>query len=624
MLPSAVHNISLVYALVWAIDHHYGQSTSTALSLVQFATSYASRDYHNDLIDATLCRASTAAKIQFLLEDERMDMTENTEELPPPSGVMGRPCAIWFLDSLRAYIRLERYLLQPGSTYKRNGFFIIVYTGREMEPVEIIKIMFRRLLNIYVLNVNVFLSRSGTVQMYTYYPYGPHRCRSSLPVYYGSFQGMPSSAEFGLGKQLFPSKLTNLHGCELVTATFEHRPYVRIDDDADSPNGRRLHGIEGMIFSSIAERMNFTIKLMERQDKDRGQILPNGSYTGILKMMLEGDANITFVCFMYSKERSDVMLPSVSYTNFPIVLVIPGGASMSPLERLMKPFRYIIWSCLIVSVLVGLTLIAVLQMMPVPALRDLVLGRSNRLPCLGLWYTLLGGLALRTPRRNFSRYLLVMWLLQTLVLRAAYTGQLYLLLQDAQVRTPLQTLAEVVAKGYEFCMLPALKGVFRDSLLGTKIRLVTNHQASLRRLRDEEDPGIAVPLLLPTVYEFDYQSGPTQRHLTVLPDALMTAPLTFYMRPHSYLKRRIDRLLMAMMSSGITYHYRRIYLDRIERLAKQRNLEPQPLTIMRLGGVFVCFLALQLLAGIVFVLERLALRHPRFRRVLDVANRYIA
>ncbi|XP_034672140.1 uncharacterized protein LOC117903812 [Drosophila subobscura] len=624
MLPFAVHNVSLVYAIVWAIDHYYGQSTSTALALVQFATSAGSRGYHNDLIDATLDRASGAGKIQFLLEDERMDMTENLDELPPPSGVTGRPSAIWFLDSLRAYIRLERYLLQPGSAYKRNGYFIIVYTGREAQPLETIKIMFRRLLNIYVLNVNVFLTRRGIVQMYTYYPYGPHRCQSSLPVYYGSFQGVPSTAEFGLRRKLFPSKLTNMHGCELIAVTFEHRPYVRIDDDANSPNGRRLHGIEGMIFNSLAERMNFTINLVERQDKDRGQIMPNGSVTGILQMILEGEANITFVCFMYSKERSDVMLPSISYTNFPIVLVIPGGGTMKPLERLMKPFRYIIWSCLIVSLLIGLSLIAVLQLLPVPAVRELVLGRSNRLPCLGLWYSLLGGLALHTPRRNFSRYLLVMWLLETLVLRAAYTGQLYLILQDAQVRTPLQSMAEVVAKGYAFYMLPALRGVFRDSLLSSNIRVVRSHEASLLRLRDEDDPGIAVPLLLPTVYEFDYLSGPTRRHLTVLPDALMTAPLTLYMRPHSYLKRRIDRLLMAMMSSGIIYRYRRMYLDRIERMAKRRSAEPQPLTIVQLSGIFFCLMVLQLLAGMVFVLERLALRHSRFRRALDVANRYVA
>jgi len=60
-----------------------------------------------------------------------------------------------------------------------------------------------------------------------------------------------------------------------------------------------------------------------------------------------------------------------------------------------------------------------------------------------------------------------------------------------------------------------------------------------------------------------------------------------------------------MMSSGIVYRYRRMYLDRIERLAKRRNMEPRPLTIWRLGGVFLCCSGLQFLAILVFILELL-------------------
>jgi len=76
-----------------------------------------------------------------------------------------------------------------------------------------------------------------------------------------------------------------MHGCEMVVATFEHRPYVIIEDDPKTPGGRSIHGIEGLIFRSLAERMNFTIKLVEQKDKNRGEILPDGNFTGILKMV---------------------------------------------------------------------------------------------------------------------------------------------------------------------------------------------------------------------------------------------------------------------------------------------------------------------------------------------------
>ncbi|EDX02338.1 uncharacterized protein LOC6525395 [Drosophila yakuba] len=626
MLPSAVHNVSLVYALVWAIDNYYGMATSTPLAVVQFPTSRESRRLHNDMIDAALFRSSATGRIQFLLEDDRVEMTEqNNTELPPPSGLTGRPIAIWFLDSLRSYFRLEMYLNQLGSPYKRNGFFLVVYTGLEEQPVESLKIMFRRLLNIYVINVIVFLQRDDTVHLYTYYPYGPHHCQSSLPVYYTAFQDLPAPATgFGLTKPLFPSKLGNLHGCQLVVATFEHRPYVHIEDDPKTPGGRIILGIEGLIFRSLAERMNFTVKLLERQDKNRGEILPDGNVTGILKMMVDGEVNLTFVCFMYNKARSDLMLPSISHASFPIVLVIPSGGSISPMGRLTRPFRYIIWSCIAVSLLLGFLLISHLRITAAPELRHLVLGRHNHRPCLGMWSSLLGGLAIYNPQRNFARFILVMWLLQALILRAAYTGQLYLLLQDVEMRSPIKTLGEAQAKGYEFRILPALRTVFKDSMPSTNFQVVFSQEESLLRLRDEDDAGIAVALLQPTIYQFDYRSGPNARHLTVLPDPLMTAPLTFYMRPHSYFKRRIDRLLMAMMSSGIVARYRRMYLDRIKPVAKRRRLEPKPLSMWRLGGVFVCSAGLYLLALLVFILELLSRQHSRLRRILDVINRYAA
>lgn len=281
MLASGTRNVSLVYALVWAIDNYYGRSTSTPLPVVQFATSRASRGLHNDLIDAALARSSGAGRIQFLLEDDRIENADESGLPPPPSGITGRPMAIWFLDSLRSYFRLELYLKQWGSPYKRNGNFLLVYTGLESQPMESIKIMFRRLLNMYVLNVSVFLQRHGTVEVYTYYPYGPHRCQSSLPVFYTAFQELEDG--FGLTKTLFPSKLADMHGCQLVAATFEHRPYVIIDDDPRRRGGRIMHGIEGMIVRALAERMNFSLKLVEQEDKDRGEIRPDGNYTGLLK-----------------------------------------------------------------------------------------------------------------------------------------------------------------------------------------------------------------------------------------------------------------------------------------------------------------------------------------------------
>ncbi|EDW82674.1 uncharacterized protein Dwil_GK25009 [Drosophila willistoni] len=619
MWPQTVaHNISLISALVWAINGHFGRSSSLPLTLAQFSSRQANRNYHNDLIDATLSQASSEGKIKFLLDnlsnlEADTDMDTDAETASSLSGIGGLETAIWFIDSLHSYYHLERNLLEASSSYKRNGYFIIVYTGGESGRLVTIREIFKRLFFIYVLNVSVFLlSRQGYVEMYTYFPYGPEVCCSALPVHYATFP--PTTMD----TILFPNKLRNLYGCELIAVTFENRPFVFIDSD------QKLQGIEGMLFNTLADHMNFTIKIIVEMQKERGIVLPNGTATGALKLILDGDANVTFGAYMYNNQRASLMLPSLSYTSFPIVLGIPGGAQISPMQRFIKPFRYIIWSCLLICLLVAFSTIAVIQGFCRTGLRHLLIGAGNRLPCLGLWNTLLGGLTMYPPRGTFARCLLGLWLVHVLILRAAYTGQLYMLLQDAQMRTPLRTLSEVLEKGYTFYMLPALSTTFNNLVPRHRIEVVLSVEKALIRLRDEDDPWIAVPLFLPTANQFDQRSGPTKPHLQLLPEALMTAPLTFYMRPHSYLKRRWDRLLLGLMSGGIVRRFRRINLEKIEHLKKRQNMDPGPLSIWLLSGVFGFFWAMLLLSLAVFLMELASLRCPRLRRIMNAANRYIA
>ncbi|KAL7745065.1 hypothetical protein ACLKA6_008130 [Drosophila palustris] len=645
-LQTASYNISLMYALVWTINSHYASDSTKPLTIVQLATRDESRGIHNDLIDDVLGLASSASRIKFLLEGERLDetaesvvpLTVNTESVAvePARTIHMQTTAIWLLDSIWAYYRLERRLVLVDGSFKRNGYYCIVYTGQERDRLDTIKLIFRRLFAIYVINVNVFVEnrQTGQVQVYSYYPYRSQRCQSSQPVHYATFYGgLGTAPQIHVDNHtlFFDHKLDDMHGCPLVIVTMQHRPFVIIENDDNAPNGRRMHGIEGMLFYLLAERMNFSIQIIEQTDHDRGIVLPNGTITGAMRRIVDGEANITFGAFMYSQERALYMLPTITYTSFPIVLVVPGGHQLSPLQRLTKPLGDMTWLCVLCSFILGLGLIGVLQVIvAVPRLRRFLLGENNRMPCLALWCTLLGGLHQYPARRNFARYLLMLWLLQTLVLRAAYTGELYIMLQDGRVKTPLRSLSQVLAKNYIFHMLPTLEIIFRDMLPADRIVVVPTLYKSLEQLRDDENDVVQIvaPLLQPTVDRFNVDSGPDKPHLSQLPDPLLTAPLTFFMRQHSYLKQRINKLLINMMSAGLVHRFRRMYLDRIEHMAVMRkpDREPTQLTLWLLAGIFGSIAILQFIACIVFLLElgAAAPHRQRLRRFMDAANRYVA
>lgn len=184
------------------------------------------------------------------------------------------------------YRNFENDLLDPNRHYHRNGFFILIYTGTERDRLTNIKEIFRRLFYLYVTNVNVLMIVGKMPYLYTYFPFAKNKCHSSLPEFFISFRGIDKNFDkFKVNKPLFPSKVKNMHGCELAVATWHYPPYIYIDYDPKTGEFKRLHGIEGMLISLLSELMNFKILIKEPVPRDRGDVYPNGTVTGAAKMV---------------------------------------------------------------------------------------------------------------------------------------------------------------------------------------------------------------------------------------------------------------------------------------------------------------------------------------------------
>lgn len=169
--------------------------------------------------------------------------------------------------------------------YHRSGYFLIVYTGIEVERLANIKEIFRRLFGIYVTNIHVMIMVGKYPYLYTYFPFAPSKCHSSQPEYFDSFRGIEKDSNFTLRKKLFPPKMSNMHRCQLTVITWTYLPYIIVERDEKTGALLSLRGIEGSLISLLAERMNFTIKIIEPASKDRGDISPNGTATGVAKMV---------------------------------------------------------------------------------------------------------------------------------------------------------------------------------------------------------------------------------------------------------------------------------------------------------------------------------------------------
>ncbi|XP_061397721.1 uncharacterized protein LOC133333420, partial [Musca vetustissima] len=564
-------NLPLIMAIVWIINKDYAIYTTSPVTIGQYAKNWRNRRFQSDLIDEVLRRAQTpSAHITYQVEGEIYPKDTSEENMSSEEllerfykSYANREKSIWFLDSLEAYNKFERDLLDTKQHHHRSGYFILVYTGKEADRLGNIKEMFKRLFSLYVTNVNVMLMMGKYPYLYTYFPFAPNKCHSSSPSYFASFQGVEKNPNFTLGKNLFPTKVENMHGCSLSVITWTYLPYIVVERNEETGELISLHGIEGSVISLLAERMNFTIEIKQPNTNDRGDIYPNGTATGAAKMILEKKANITIVSYMYNKGRADVMSASASYLNLPYLLAIPQGRPLTAFQRLIKPFRYIIWSCFTSSFLFAILCIYYIRFLGKTKLMNFIYGQGNRIPFTNLLSTLLGGAVYSNlPYRNFARFLLTVWILYTLVLRTAYSGELFNILQDGKARNNFKTLQEVVERNYTIYAFPAVEAVLQfvnpKPNTGT-VDAVNSVPVLFEKISDPNTKEkIALCLLEYSIRSYN-QQNPTRR-VEILPESVVTSPIVFYMPHHSYIRAQTGELIMQMLQAGIMKRFESIYL----------------------------------------------------------------
>lgn len=327
------------------------------------------------------------------------------------------------------------------------------------------------------------------------------------------------------------------------------------------------------------------------------------------------------ISLMYNNIRSEVMQASFGYLYIPYVLAIPVGSKMSSFERLMKPFRYIIWSCLSSSIILGIIFIYYIRFMGKSKLMNFIFGHGNRIPFTNFFAVLLGVTVHGNfPIKNFARYILLIFLMYTFVLRTAYSGALYILLQDGRARNTVKSITEVVENNYTIYAFPAVVKVLKDAIPDVKTQFVdaknpTN--ALFERISSSSKEKIALCLLEYSIRSYN-QNNPNRR-VEILDQQLLTAPIVFYMPRHSYIRHRSDDLIMRILSAGLLKRFESYYLYS-SRQPQPKQKEPTKLSFSLLFALFSVYAGLQALAFIVFLLELISRKSDWCRIVIDFFN----
>ncbi|XP_050328172.1 uncharacterized protein LOC126758141 [Bactrocera neohumeralis] len=608
-------NYTLVMAIAWTIIHAYGKYNSAPLVISQYASKRQTHAYQAQLIEAVMVYLQRRHYRVFLMEEETLFGNESHSDWGDFSEA-----AIWFIDNWNSFDELAMDLEDPKSTYKRSGLFVLVYTGNESERLTTVKRIFSRFFELFVININVFLLMDTTAFVYTYFPFTPNKCHSAKPELLFSFRNNQARFKPKGHQKFFPPKVRNLHGCELAIVTWHDPPFIVLDQDPDSGHIKSVEGIEGLLITILAEAMNFTIRIVDPQPRDRGAIYENGTLTGVTKMIAEANANITIIYIMYEKKRSQVMDATFSYMSFPLLLAIPHGRPLSPLQRLLRPFKFIIWTLIGSNIVLAVLLIYALKFLGSSRLVSFVFGSSNRIPFSNLWASLYGNVIHnQLPYRNFSRYLLGLWLLCTLVLRSAYTGQLFIMLQDGRALTPLKSFKEVVEQNLTVNTAPVLTELLSSALGESSIGHIDGGKNTMPRILKRIAHGSkeALTIIEPALLYYNYQQTTEDERVAILPQKLIMTPLTMYMPKHSYLLWPINRIILEFIGVGIVDKFEKSYRS-INPITESE--EPVKLSLFLLLGIFSLYGALMILCILIFLLELWTVRSPLTKMLMDFLN----
>lgn len=325
-------------------------------------------------------------------------------------------------------------------TFKFNGFFLIVLIDGDIpETEEIFKLMWK----IQIYNVVVmFEDSNGVVKVVTFLPFGSKSCNQTTPTVIDEFR----DGKFANGsKDLFHDKMKNLQGCPIRVAIANNaEPYVFFKLQANG--SKQLVGTEISLIQALSTSLNFNINFTFIGDD--GYLYENGSAKGPLKVLLDREADLSLSDWYLKNSRLKFFDSTTSYVSDQVIFLVPPGRDLTTFEKLVDAFKLSIWILIISCFVVGFVVIFSLKRQTLGA-QNFVFGVNVRHPYFNMFAGFIGSSQKVLPSHNFARFLLMLFLMYSLVMRSVYQGSFYRLTQSNKRQKEVQSIDEMINKDFK-------------------------------------------------------------------------------------------------------------------------------------------------------------------------------
>lgn len=334
-----------------------------------------------------------------------------------------------------------------------NGIYVVaVLNGQIPEIVEIFNLFWKlQIYNVFLLYQNL----NDEVIVESFDPFGYEKCHEPTPIIVNKF----INGSFIKSFQIYNRNMKYLHGCPIrVSLSSTSRPFVMVDKNESGL--KAFSGEDIQLLKTLAEKLNFEIDV--RFVGREGYIFENGSASGPLKALLDGDVDFSISNWWLKTNRLQFFDTSTSYASDPLVFIIPPSRSFSSLENLIYPFMAPLWAAIILCFLIGFFVIFIASRQS-KKVKSFIFGIGVVQPYLNMFAACIGGSQPKLPTKNFSRFLLMNFLICSLVLRAVYQGSSFEFLQSNRHQTGIQSISQMIAEDFRFFVSESVADMFQGS-----------------------------------------------------------------------------------------------------------------------------------------------------------------
>ena len=422
----------LVDGVSKVIDEIFINNSETA-NFMSPNSSSSSSFLIKDFKDALGLKAFQNPKVVYRHEFASNDMTFQSRK---------RRMTVFLAENLQDFKR-EHAVIKPGF-FKFNGFFLILLMNGRIFEIETI---FKLLWKIQIYNVIVMFEENNEVLVYTFFPFNAMKCDDTTPFLINKIV----DGNFLNGSEnIFPDKMENLFNCPIRLSTAEHEvPFVNVAKLSN--DSYKLEGLDITFLNILAEKLNFKIEFTSFAKES--YIFENGTMSGAFKVLSDGRADMTISSWYLKPNRLRFFDSTTTYSYDSLVFLVPPGAKLTPFEKLIYPFTSVVWFMVLGVFLVGFVVIQILKRQK-PSVKNFIFGTRVKHPILNMFSGFIGGVQKVLPKRNFARFLLMSFLMYSIVVRTLYQASYFQLIKSDKTSKIVQTIDEIIRKDFKIYIMP--------------------------------------------------------------------------------------------------------------------------------------------------------------------------